>query len=80
MPCLFITSYSLSPPPPPLSFQWMWVEFMDGLSLLQRADISALPLASDELLCLFLNLYHLLLLHAFLVVGPPDSQSKWNGE
>lgn len=32
---------------------------------------------SDESACLFLNLYHCLLLHAFLVVGVPTTLFKW---
>lgn len=36
-------------------------------------------LNQDELLCLFLNLYHVMLLHGFLVLGVPDSVFKWSG-
>jgi hypothetical protein len=50
---------------------------MDGVALLQAVDISKIDLSSKEALCLFLNLFHVMLLHSYLVVGLPNSLSKW---
>ena len=47
------------------------------VALLQAADASQLDPTSDAALCMFLNLYHLMVLHATLVVGPPQSLLKW---
>ena len=64
--------------------QGLWIEFMDGLALLHSIDLKTAASASlsvglieEELLCMFLNLYHCLLLHAFLVVGPPTTMYKY---
>ena len=54
-----------------------YVGFMDGVALLQRIDESALVPGSAEKTCLFLNLFHLILLHGFLVAGVPNSHFKW---
>jgi len=56
-----------------------YVGFMDGVALLQRIDYSALVAGAGnaEKTCLFLNLFHLMLLHGFLVVGVPNSHFKW---
>lgn len=54
----------------------LWLDFMNGTALLQQID-SSFDLDGDETLCMFLNLYHCMLLHAFLVVGVPSSPYKW---
>jgi Protein of unknown function, DUF547 len=56
--------------------QALWIQFMDGVALLQAADVSHLNPASDEALCMFLNLYHLMVIHSCLVIGPPCSAYK----
>jgi hypothetical protein len=56
--------------------QALWIEFMDGVALLQAADASSLRPDSDEALCMFLNLYHLMVIHSSLVMGPPCSAYK----
>ena len=55
----------------------LWIEFMDGISLLQCIDISSMDFTSNDMLCLFLNLYHCLLLHSYLIVGHPMNLLKW---
>jgi len=64
--------------PEPVDFQSLWVDFMDGVSLLQCIDLSLVDHSSPEATCLFLNLYHCLLIHAYLVVGLPNSLFKWS--
>jgi Protein of unknown function, DUF547 len=56
--------------------QALWIEFMDGVALLQAADASSLRPDSDDALCMFLNLYHLMVIHSSLVMGPPCSAYK----
>ena len=56
--------------------QSLWIGFMNGVSLLQAADVSQLNPKSDEALCMFLNLYHLMVLHSSLVMGPPCTAYK----
>lgn len=56
--------------------QALWIQFMDGVALLQAADVSHLNPASDEALCMYLNLYHLMVIHSCLVIGPPCSAYK----
>jgi len=52
---------------------------MDGVALLQSVNLGKMNLASNEALCMFLNLYHIMTLHGFLVVGLPKTASKWSG-
>jgi hypothetical protein len=58
----------------------LWVEFMDHISVFQTLDLSPLssvPLKDDkEKIALLLNLYHVMVLHGFLLLGPPV-QSSW---
>jgi hypothetical protein len=56
----------------------LWLDFMDGVSLLQCIDLSLKDNTSPESACLFLNLYHCMLLHAYMVVGLPNSLFKWS--
>lgn len=50
-------------------------DFLDSTSALKDAD--AYSLGDDERLAFFLNVYHLMIMHAFIVLGPPDSVFKW---
>lgn len=52
-----------------------WINFMDEISLLQTVDLSILTDA--EKICFLLNLYHLMVLNAMLIFGPPPSFSMW---
>ncbi len=52
-----------------------WINFMDEISLLQTVDLSILTDA--EKICFLLNLYHLMVLNAMLILGPPPSFSMW---
>lgn len=56
----------------------LWMDFMDGVALLQCIDLSILDNTSPEAACLFMNLYHCMLLHAYMVVGLPNSIFKWS--
>ena len=56
----------------------LWIDFLDGVSLLQCIDLSIVDNTSPEAACLFMNLYHCLLLHAYMVVGLPNSLFKWS--
>jgi hypothetical protein len=56
--------------------QKTYVDFLDGVSLLQRTELAA-TICEEEKICLFLNLYHCMLLHGFLVVGVPNTHFKW---
>lgn len=62
----------------PSEAQELWVDFMDGVALLQCIDLSIIDNTSPEAACLFLNLYHCMLLHAYMVVGLPNSLFKWS--
>eukprot|EP00981_Chlorochromonas_danica_P002604 scaffold504_cov189-Ochromonas_danica.AAC.39 len=55
----------------------LWLDFLDGLSLLQRVDLSHMDFASSHAACLFLNLYHTLVIHASLIIGLPTTLLKW---
>jgi hypothetical protein len=72
----------------------LWIDFLDGAALLQRADLSVYSASvegiisgnrdtpdertdNDSLLAMLLNLYHVMLLHAYLVLGLPDNKRKW---
>lgn len=55
----------------------LWREFLDGVALLQAIDLDACNLSPSEKLAFFLNLYHCLLIHGFLVWGLPDSTYQW---
>ena len=53
-----------------------YVNFMNGVALLQCLELPASQ-TEEERTCLFLNLFHCMLLHGFLVVGVPNTQFKW---
>jgi hypothetical protein len=54
-----------------------WMEYLDVVSLLPCIDLEMYDLSSDECICLYLNLYHTMLLHAVLVAGVPSTLMKW---
>jgi len=49
--------------------------FLDGTVELQGVDLEGLT--HDEKLAFWLNLYHCMLIHAFMIVGPPTSLRAW---
>lgn len=49
------------------------VPFLDLACTFREVDLSSLDLDSDEALCFFANLYHLIVRHMLLVLGPPSS-------
>lgn len=49
--------------------------FLDGAAQLKAVDVNGLN--EDARLAFFLNVYHLMISHAYLVLGPPDSSLKW---
>ena len=53
-----------------------WIDFMDELCMLQLITLPA-DLTEAQKVALFLNLYHLLVLHGTLVIGPPVSWVSW---
>jgi hypothetical protein len=54
-----------------------WMSFLDLVSVLPSIDLSQYTLTTEELLCLYLNLYHTMLLHAGLIAGVPSTFGKW---
>jgi hypothetical protein len=50
-------------------------EFLDCAAALKEAD--AHTLNEDERLAFFINVYHVMIMHAYIVLGPPDSSFKW---
>lgn len=55
---------------------FQWVRFMDEVSWLQTINVSKLN--ENERISFFLNLYHIMVLHGSLVVGPPPAWNYWN--
>ncbi|CAN0079411.1 unnamed protein product [Pylaiella littoralis] len=53
------------------------VPFLDLTSTFRKVDLSRLDLDSDGAVCFFGNLYHLLVRHMLLVLGPPSSAKDW---
>jgi hypothetical protein len=53
----------------------MWITFLDKITVLQVLEIS--HLTERERAAFFLNLYHLMVLHASLINGPPQSWASW---
>jgi hypothetical protein len=50
-------------------------KFLVSAAMLKDANVQSL--SEDKKVVFFLNLYHVLILHAYLVLGPPDSSLKW---
>ena len=56
----------------------LYIDYMDGISLLQCIDInSIINITEFEKLCLFLNLYHCLLLHSYIIFNYPMTILKF---
>jgi hypothetical protein len=51
------------------------IEFLDCTSALKDADAHSLN--EEERFAFFLNVYHVMIMHAFIVLGRPDSSFKW---
>lgn len=49
--------------------------FLDSAAMVKQADVRDLP--HKQRMVFFLNLYHLMIMHAYLVLGPPDWSLKW---
>ncbi len=50
-------------------------QYLDYVSLLKCVNLHTVDRFSDEALCFFLNIYHSLLQHALLLLGPPSSKN-----
>ena len=53
-----------------------WVKFLDEISLLQTINLS--KLTEKERAAFMLNLYHAMVLHGCVVIGPPAAWNTWN--
>jgi hypothetical protein len=51
------------------------MDFLDCAAALK--DANAYDLNDDERLAFFLNVYHVVIMHAFIVLGPPKSGLEW---
>ena len=51
------------------------IAFLDSAAALKDVDVN--HLREEERLTFFLNLYHTMIMHAYLVLGMPDSSFKW---
>ena len=49
--------------------------FLDAAAMLKQADVR--DLSEKAKLAFFLNLYHLMIMHAYMILGPPDWSLKW---
>ncbi|GKY98391.1 hypothetical protein MPSEU_000796600 [Mayamaea pseudoterrestris] len=49
--------------------------FLDAAAKLKQADVR--DLSEESKRAFFLNLYHLMIMHAYLILGPPDWSLKW---
>lgn len=54
-----------------------WISFLDSVALLSIINLSEYSLSENDRICIFVNLYHILVLHSFLVVGIPTTLLKW---
>ena len=52
-----------------------WINFLDSICFLQILDFSKLN--EKQKLAFLLNLYHLMVVHAALIMGPPTSWVNW---
>lgn len=52
-----------------------WIDFSEKVSMLQSITLE--ELTKHDLIAFFLNVYHTLLLHAYIVVGVPASGIDW---
>eukprot|EP00752_Nemacystus_decipiens_P007824 g6989.t1 len=53
------------------------VTFLDLACTFREVDLGSLDLESDEAFCFFANLYHLIVRHMLLVLGPPSAAKEW---
>lgn len=51
------------------------IAFLDCAAALKEADPHSLN--ETERFAFFLNIYHIMIMHSYLVLGPPDSSLKW---
>lgn len=56
-----------------------WIEFLTNIAFLPCINLDDYSFSETELTCLFINLYHTMLLHSFLVAGVPSTLLKWPG-
>lgn len=49
--------------------------FLDNTSALKHVDLAAIDLGKPEAMCFFVNIYHTLLQHGRLILGPPTPQN-----
>jgi hypothetical protein len=54
----------------------LWVKFLDEISLLQTVNVSLL--SERERVVFFLNLYHVMVIHGHMTIGPPPAWNYWN--
>jgi hypothetical protein len=54
-----------------------WLEFLSNISLLSSIDLSRYQFSETELTSLFINLYHTMILHSFVIAGPPSTLLRW---
>jgi hypothetical protein len=54
----------------------LWVRFLDEISLLQTVNLSSL--SESERIAFFLNLYHVMVIHGHMTIGPPPAWNYWN--
>jgi hypothetical protein len=52
-----------------------WIVFLDKITILQVLDFSKLN--DVDKAAFLLNLYHLMVLHGSLIIGPPPSWASW---
>eukprot|EP00531_Pseudo-nitzschia_arenysensis_P000303 CAMPEP_0116152178 /NCGR_PEP_ID=MMETSP0329-20121206/20509_1 /TAXON_ID=697910 /ORGANISM="Pseudo-nitzschia arenysensis, Strain B593" /LENGTH=1144 /DNA_ID=CAMNT_0003648875 /DNA_START=109 /DNA_END=3543 /DNA_ORIENTATION=- len=50
-------------------------EFLDCVAALKEAD--AHSLSEEEKCAFFLNIYHIMIMHSYIILGPPSSGSEW---
>ncbi len=55
---------------------FLWVKFLDEISLLQTVNVSLL--SERERVVFFLNLYHVMIIHGHMTIGPPPAWNYWN--
>lgn len=53
-----------------------WVRFMDLISMFQTFNLAILP--ERERAPILLNIYHIMVIHGSLLIGPPPSWNSWN--
>jgi hypothetical protein len=51
------------------------ISFLDSAAKLKDANVY--ELSQNERLVFFLNIYHCMVMHAYLVLGPPESSFQW---